>query len=357
MANIRFLGVFSYRDDREQAPSYSVGPSLQWDVLREGPFTLTLRGDMTTTERGTSEFAGISLRLVGGKASVTALAGGRTSSIMADDLGDGLVSSVAGTWATAAAGGDLALGAGFEHQPRQDDLVLSSEFRHSLGSLAGDFVNTDNGRSSVSQYSLGLQTTIAAGAGTVRIAGKTTSDSMIVAHVAGARDGDRFEILINEQVAGTIEGDQPFVLALATYRAYDVRIRPIGKDLLAYDSSPRHIGLYPGAVSRLEWKVAPVTIKFGRLVAPDGTPVVHASITGRGLWSETDGNGFFQIEAPDNAQLTVTTPDGRSFVEFLPPGEPQGGVARLGSVVCCGASEVRLGALEPVRPAIKGTSE
>ena len=357
MANVRFLGVFSYRDDHDLAASYSIGPSLQWDVLRKGPFTVTLRGDMTATEHGTSEFAGISLRLVGGHASLTALGGGRASDTIADDLGDGLVSSLAGTWTTSAASGDLALGAGIEHQPRQDDLVLSSEFRHPLGSLSGDFVHSDNGLSRVSQYSLGLQTTIIAGAGTVRVAGKTTSDSLIVAHVDGARDGDRFEMLVNEQIAGTIVGDQPLMLPLTTYRAYDVRIRPIGKDLLAYDSSPRHIGLYPGAVSRLEWKVAPVTIKFGRLVASDGTPVAHASITGRGIWSETDEKGFFQIEAPDDAELIVTTRDGRSFAQKLPSGEPSGGVARLGSIVCCGASEVRLGALDRLDMPAKGTSE
>nr|WP_166180575.1 TcfC E-set like domain-containing protein [Altererythrobacter segetis] len=357
MANVRFLGVFSYREDHEQVASYSVGPSLEWDVLRKGPFTLTLRGDMTATERGASEFAGISLRLVGGHASMTALGASRTSSITADDLGDGLVTSLAGTWTTGAAGGDLALGAGFEHQPRQDDLVLSSEFRHPLGSLSGDLVRSDNGPSSVSQYSVGMQTTIIAGGGTVRVAGKTTSDSLVVAHVAGARDGDRFEMLVNEQVAGTIVGDQPLMLPLATYRAYDVRIRPTGKDLLAYDSSPRHIGLYPGAVSRLEWKVAPITIKFGRLVAPDGKPVVRASITGRGVWSETDDNGFFQVEAPDDAELTVTTHDGRSFAAKLPLGEPQGGVVRLGSVLCCGAGEMWLGALDPRVLPVEGTAE
>lgn len=357
LADLRFLGVFSYRNDDEQAASYSVGPSLQWDVLRKGPLTVTLRGDVTATDRGTAEFAGISLRVVGAHASATALAGTRAASIVPDDVGNGPVTSLAGTWTTGALGGDLAFGAGFDHQPRQDDLVLSSEFRHPLGSLSGDLVRSDNGPSNVTQYSLGLQTSIVAGSGALRIAGKTTSDSLIVARVEGASSGDRFEMLVNEQVVGTIEGQQPLMLPLPTYRAYDVRIRSIGKDLLAYDSAPRHVGLYPGAVRRLDWKVAPLAIKFGRLVKPDGTPLARASIAGRGVWSETDDNGFFQIEAPDDAELIVTTREGRSFAATLPAGQPDGGVLRLGPVTCCDTSMVRLGALDPSTLGARGASK
>ncbi len=355
LANLRFLGVLSYRDTKAQDASYSIGPSLQWDVLRKGPFTLTLRGDVAATDRGTSGFAGISLRLLGRRASVTALGGGRGSSGSHDDLGDGAVASIAGSWSANPLGGQLALGAGYDHQPRQDDLVLSSQFDHPLGSLSGDFVRSDGGGRSVSQYSLGMQTTVTAGAGAVRVAGKTTTQSMIVAQVEGAGPGNSFEILVNEQVAGTIVGNRPLTLALPTYRAYDVRIRPTGKNLLAYDSSPRSVGLYPGAVARLEWKTAPVTIKFGRLVDRLGTPVAHASITGHGVWAETDDDGFFQIEAPDDAEVTVTTRDGRSFATALPRGERKGEIARLGAVSCCGDNVVQLGALDPAAlPEAKG---
>jgi hypothetical protein len=358
VANLRFLAIGSYRDEKTHAASYSFGPSIQWDVLRKGPFTLTVRTDMAATERGTSEFAGMSLRLLGARTSITALGGGRTTSIRDDDLGDGPVASLAGSWTANVAGGQLALGAGIDHQPRQDDLVMTTELSHPLGTLAGDFVRSDNGSDrAVSQYSLGLQTTIAAGAGALRIAGKTTTDGMIVARVDGAREDDQFDVFVNEQLAGTIVGNQSLSLALPTFRAYQVRIRPTGKDLLAYDSSSRNVGLYPGAVSRLEWQVAPVIIKFGRLVAPDGSPLAHASITGKGVWSETDDAGFFQIEVADETELTVTLSDGRTFAATLPPGTAKNGIAQLGSVACCGDNVIRLGALEPQRGPGEGGSQ
>jgi hypothetical protein len=354
LGTIRFLGVMSYRDEAAEKASYSIGPSLEWDFLRRGPFTLTLRGDMAATQSGSSEFAGISLRLLGPHSSLTALGGARGSTIPSDDLGDGAVGSLAGTWSARAAGGQLALGAGYEHQPRQDDLVLSTQFDHPLGSLAGDFTRSDGAGASVSQYSLGLQTTFAAGSGGFRVAGKTTTASMIVAAVDGARAADTFELLVNEQVAGTIVGDRPLALALPAYRAYDLRIRPTGKDLLAYDSSPRRIGLFPGAMTRLDWKVAPVILKFGRLVAPDGAALAHASITGQGVWSETDADGRFQIEVADDARLTVTLADGRSFVTTLPKGQPTDGIARLGDVACSGAAELALAAPRPNQPSDRG---
>lgn len=355
LANLRFLGTVFYRDDEAQRARYSIGPSLEWDVLRKGKLTVTVRGDLAVTERGNSGFAGVSLRLLGGRSSLTALGGARASGVTGDDLGEGAVASLAGSWSPTVAGGDLALGAGLEHQPEQDNLILSSEFRHALGSVSGDLVHSDGPGAAVTQYSLGFQTTFAAGAGTVQVAGKTTTESLIVARVNGARESDRFDVLVNEYVAGTIAGSRPLTLALPAYRAYDVRIRSTGEELVAYDGAARKVGLYPGAVTGLEWRSAPITIKFGRLVTPDGAPVSGASLTAPGVWSETDADGYFQIEAPDDAELTVTTPDGDSFVTTLPAGEANGGIARLGAVVCCGPGEIRFGTLAAAaQPSDKG---
>jgi hypothetical protein len=347
IANVRFAGTAVYRKDDGDVARYSAGPSVEWDVLRKGPFKLTLHGDFATTDRGTTGFAGLSLQFVGGRLYATADAGARATSLAGDELGEGAVGSLAGTWTANAAGGELALGAGYHHQPRQSDVVLSSEFRHPLAQLNGELIRSDTAaHSPVSQYTAGFQTTVSAGGGTVKVAGRTTTDSMIVAHVDGARSTDRFEVLVDEQVVGTIDGARTLAIPLPAYRGYEVRIRPVGNDLVAYDNSPRSVGLYPGAVSRLAWTASPITIKLGRLLDRDGQPVAGASIAGKGAWSQTDAQGNFQIEAPDDAELTVTTPDGRSYSMALPKSAASGGIARLGTVVCCGAPSVQLGALD-----------
>jgi len=180
---------------------------------------------------------------------------------------------------------------------------------------------------------------------------------MIVARVDGARPGDRFEVLVNDQVSGTIEGTEAVTVPLPAYRGYQVRIRPVGESLLSYDNSVRSVGLYPGAVTSLRWTSSHVSIKFGRLIGPDGKPIPGASITGRGVWSETDDEGYFQVEVPDDAPLTVTTRDGRTFSITLPAADKSGDIAPLGSITCCGSPQIQLGALDIGAPAHERASQ
>jgi hypothetical protein len=72
------------------------------------------------------------------------------------------------------------------------------------------------------------------------------------------------------------------------------------------------------------------------------------------VWSETDADGRFQIEVADDARLTVTLADGRSFVTTLPKGQPTDGIARLGDVACSGAAELALAAPRPNQPSDRG---
>ena len=78
-----------------------------------------------------------------------------------------------------------------------DDLVASADFRHRLGSLSADLARADSPGDTTTQYTLGMQTTFAAGAGSLQFAGKTTTDSLMVARVSGARPGDTFDVLVN----------------------------------------------------------------------------------------------------------------------------------------------------------------
>lgn len=344
--NLRVLATLLYRDDKSEAARYSIGPSVEWDVLRSGPFLVTLRGDMTATERGRAAFAGISLRMFGANSSLTALAGARASGIAGDNQGEGPVTAFSGAWSSGFADGDFSLGASVERRSRQENATLSSEFRHRLGSFAGDLARSSIGDGSTTQYSAGFQTTLVAGAGGVRLSGKTTSDSLIVARVKGARERDTFDVLINEQLAGSIAGSNPLSLALPPYRAYTVRIRPTSADLISYDSSPREVGLYPGSVADVTWTAAPITIRIGRLLGVDGVPLGGASISAKGVWAETDADGYFQIEAPDDTLFEVVLSDGRRFGLTLPAGDANEGIVRLGTVVCCAADKVLLGSLD-----------
>jgi hypothetical protein len=78
---------------------------------------------------------------------------------------------------------------------------------------------------------------------------------------------------------------------------------------------------------------------------PDGTPARRATITSKGIWSETDEHGYFQVEAPEDAEFEVVLSDGRTFAITLPAGRPENGIAHLEPVTCCEEREVLLGSL------------
>lgn len=344
-ANFRFLATASFRDDESDRLRYNVGPALEWDFFRKGPVTLTMRGEMAATERGKSGFAGISLRLLRHTASFSALAGFATSNVRDDDRGDGPVTAIAGSWSHEVGGGELSIGAGLDRQPNRSSGSLASEFRHPMGAVSADLVRSDGPAAASSQYSIGFQTTLAMSKGAVELVGKSGTTSVIVARMSGAREGDRFDVLVNDQVAGIVSGERELKINLPPYRSYDVRVRPSAGGLLAYDNSVRRVALYPGSVARLDWTSNPVVLKIGRLISPDGAPVAHASILGAGIWAQTDANGYFQIEAPENAVLTVTLGNGPAYSLVLPTSPKADGIVRIGSVTCCRPIDAKTGKL------------
>lgn len=335
--DIRVLGTFYLRDQGGADLDYAFGPSIEWDALRFGPAVVTVRGEVAVTQAGTSGFAGLALRFTGRRGAVSAISGYRKSTVAGDRRGSGPSGAVAAAWTSDVVGGKVALGTGYEFSADENSALGSFEFAHPAVSLTGDIQRTARRGDLASNYTLGLQTTLIAGPGApIRPIGKSSTDSVIVAQVAGARHGDRFDVLVDDQVSGSLSGSQPATLRLPAYRAYNVRIRPVGADLVAYDSSAREVSLFPGSVTELTWDAAPVVIKFGRLVDANGEPVASATITGRGVWTQTDEKGWFQLEAPEGLAIEVTTSTGARFAMVLPEvGDLTTPVMRLGAVVCC----------------------
>lgn len=335
--DIRVLGTFYYRDEDGADREYAMGPRIEWDALRFGPAVVTVRGDLAVTQAGTSGFAGLALRFTGRAGAVAALSGYRKSTIDGDRRGSGPSGAASAAWTGDAIGGKVALGTGYEFSAGESSALGSFEFAHPVVSLTGDIQRVARQDDRATHYTLGLQTTLVAGQGApVRPIGKSSTDSVIVAKVVGARSGDRFEVLVNDHVSGSLSGSQRAMLRLPAYRAYTVRVRPVGADLVAYDSSARDVSLFPGSVTELTWDAAPIVIKFGRLVDANGDPVAMAAITGRGVWTQTDEEGFFQLETPEGRPLEVTTSAGARYALTLPEvGDANTPIVRLGAVGCC----------------------
>ncbi|MGX7953483.1 TcfC E-set like domain-containing protein [Tsuneonella sp. HG249] len=353
-ANLRLLGTLALRQAEGEGLRYSIGPSIEWDVLRKGPLSVALRSEVTATDQGQAAFAGLAVRFAGARTQFSSSGGARHSSIAGDSRGSGYQSAFQGGLTAALGQSELALGAGYERQPSERNAILSADLRHPLASVVGDFVRNDTGASASNQYSVGLQSTLIAGAGVATLAGRTTSESVVVAQLRGATEQDRFEVLVNDQVAGEVAGEGLLKLALPAYRQYDLRIRSVGGSLVSYDSASRRVVLYPGSVTKLDWTTTPVSILFGQLLTPEGQPVAHASITGDAAWAETDDNGYFQIETSLGSDLTVATAGGATFPLSIPLIDATEKVVRLGAVSCCGQPGTTHTALEVAKLSVVG---
>ena len=335
LRNARFAFAASYRREKNQPVNYSYGPSASWEFLRRGQLRMSVNGDLAITSQGRSGFAGVSLQVLGARSSVSADAGMRSTGNPGEPRRSGGVGSVRGSWKEEfLAGAELDVAAGFDHELERDALNASTELRSEQFSLQGDVNHTLGAAGNPTQYSLGIQTTIGMSRGGIAFKGRDQNDSMAIVRVAGAGPKDRFEVLVNDSVAGTVHGSGSTAVAVPAYRQYEFRIRQTDGDLLHYDGSVRRVGLYPGNVTRLSWTARKVTAMFGRLLLESGEPVRLASVTNPAGIGETDDHGYFQIEGEIGSAIDVAMSDGRSCRVALPQVPQQEGYAPLGTLLC-----------------------
>jgi hypothetical protein len=329
------LGVAAtYRRDEGQGVSYAIGPTLRWEFLRRGPMHMSFTGDFSFTDRGRSGFAGVTFQLLRGRSSLAGTLGVSSSSLDGDPHRTSPTGNMAGAYQVEnVAGGQLDLGAGYAHDLDQDVATANANLRSARFNLSGAIIHAfDDGGST--QYSLGFQTVMALRGGAFALAGRNQTDSMIIVSVKDGEPAERFEVLVNESPVGAVRGGGSLAVPLSSYRRYQVRIRPTGAGLLAYDGSARQVSLYPGTVVRLAWTASPMVAMFGRLVFADGKPIGTATITAPDGIGETDPNGYFQIETAAGAPVQVGLPGGGACRLRLPMVDQAQGYASVGTLKC-----------------------
>jgi len=256
------------------------------------------------------------------------------------------VGGIAAAWqASHVLGGELSLSGGAE---REIDGTLArghADLRTTAAALYADVAQPLAGDNGTTQYSFGFQTTAAATHRAVVLQGRDRNESVIVVTVhedggSPAPDGSEapFEVLVDNATRGTVRLGGTLAVSVPAYRQYAVRLRSTGEALMHLDGAARQISVYPGTVARLEWTTRHVVAMFGRLLWADGTPVADAAIQAVDAVGDTDGAGYFQIEAARNALLRVRAPDGRVCQVPVHVSATPDGYAALGTLRCPGTS-------------------
>lgn len=325
----------TYSKQRAQAATYNIGPSLRMDLIQKGNFRLSASATYAMTECGRVGFAGLTMQIVGRKASLAATAGLRVVEEKPAATRTEPVGSLYGTWQDEnLLGGEVQLAGGVEREVDRSLATGAIEYRSRVANLRADLVRNLGGSGSEMQYSIGFDTTLAAGGGTVTLRGKQTADSMVVLAIRSPLPGSKFDVLVNDSPAAEVRSGELLTLPLTAYRRYAIRIQPRDGALLQYDSSERTVSLYPGSVVKLDWSANPVIAMFGRIVDERGRPMANAMLSAPGSTAQTDDNGYFEIEMAAGSTFRVNATGGRVCV-IAPPTVPvDQGYGRLGTLRC-----------------------
>jgi hypothetical protein len=331
-----YLSVIgSFRKDQGVRSDYSVGPQVEWPVINHFGFQLTVEANAQRTRTTRAGFVGFRLLSSRGRVSFANGSGYSTRS-----SSDGLNKSASRPTGTLSAqysyqGDDrtqISVGGGVDRSLDTTVGHASGYAYTRFGSVHADVLRGFGGHGGT-QYGVTLQTGVAIDRGDAVLGGRDLNESALVVSVAGPAS-DTFEVLINDQPRGRITGGQRLPLFLQPYRSYKVRLRPLDPAGVSYDNGAREVTLYPGNVQHLAWQVERMFTIFGQAVRANGKPLADASIQSRHGIGESDGNGYFQVDAGAGEKVRFTDASGSSCDVSLGAVKPVRDYAPLGRVVC-----------------------
>ena len=150
----------------------------------------------------------------------------------------------------------------------------------------------------------------------------------------GDAPGAQFNVLVDEIVRGTVSAGQRFSLFVPGYRTYKVRLAPVDAPAVSYDTASRDVTLYPGSVKSLSWRAESMFAVFAQAVSADGSPIANALVQAAKSVSETDENGYFQIDMRRNDQITIGSANETPCHVTLGDVVVKNDFASLGKVTC-----------------------
>ena len=327
----------SYRRDRSLHSDYSIGPSVSWPLVNRSGIQLVFQADAQRTRTSVATFVGLRALFTSGRLSMFN-SGGRGSIHSRDGSRASVARSVAnlsGQWSYEDEDRtEASVRAGFDRNLDSTSANLEGTVNSRFGSVRADILrNFDKGRQGL-QYGLSFQSGVAATAGAVELGGRDLNESALITSLGGTARDTLFDVLVDGLPRGRIRAGGRLPIFLQAYRSYQLRLKPVGSASVDYDSGTRTITLFPGNVEHVRWTADHLTTLFGRAVHADGTPVSNAMVQGRRGVGQTDGDGYFQVDAGEREQLVLTGADAASCRIQLNQLESRGDYASIGKVIC-----------------------
>lgn len=332
-----YLAVIgSLRKDRGFPVDYSIGPSINWQVVNANGLQVAVQANAERTRNSTGGYVGVRMFFSSRGYSVTSTAGRRGIS-GSGDSGPSSWRAVGDTTAHFSYGDengtDLTFAGGLTRELDSTTAHAEGAVYSRFGSARGE-IRQDFEGSKRTQYGFSIQTGAVANRRDAVFGGRNLEESSLVVSVDGSSGDAQFDVLIDGQPRGRIKAGGRLPIFLRPYHAYSVRLRALDAAPVWYDSAARELTLYPGNVEQVRWHVEHLMTVFGRAVRKDGTPVREATVKSRRGIGQSNGEGYFQIETSANDLLSFDSGNGEQCSVTLEGVDQKRDYASVGKVIC-----------------------
>lgn len=299
--------VGSYRKDRDRKADYNVGPTLNWPIVSRSQLQIVLEASAQRTRTTSAAFVGARIAFASGALSTFSTVGGSFQNAR-DSFQPSRSRAVSTFTAQYSHQTDSSL---LTYEGGLDRTIDTSAVRGGgtlyspLGTARANVLHNLEGDGGT-QYDLSFQSGFALGGGSPAAFGaRDLEPSALVVSVDGDATGAQFDVLVDEVARGRVKAGQRFSLFVPGYRTYKVRLAPVDAPSVSYDTGARDVTLYPGNVKSLAWRAETTFALFAQAVSPDGTPISNALVQTAKSVSETDENGYFQIDMRRGDRISV----------------------------------------------------
>lgn len=315
-------------DDTE----WAIGPRMSWRLFSGGRTNVSIDAEVTVSDERVYGFVKLRLFRFAGSEDRWSFTGaaGVSAPAEASERSRGLapVASMQAQWQDGDLYADeLRAAAGAELGPdREFTAFLSGEHDGPLGLATGEIQETlTRGGASATSFTSSFSTAVTVNRGGIALGGGYGNDAALLVRLRGAGDTSRFDVLVNGQVSGQIQGGGTLVIPVPAYNTYSVALQPVGAASVSVDAAVRRVTLYPGNTAELSWDAYQVVALFGRVLGEDGAPLATAKIIGAEDFAFTDAAGYFQIDWRPGAPIILRGADGRDCILDLPDDAARGG--------------------------------
>jgi len=329
--------VGSYRKDRDLPADYSIGPTVNWPIISRNQLQIVLEASAQKTRTTSAAFVGARISFASGALTTLSTVGGSFQNAR-----DGLQPSRARAVST--------FTAQYSHQTSGETLISyeggldrnidTSALRGGgtvysrLGNLRANVLHNLEGQGG-SQYDLSFQSGFALGAGSAAAWGaRSPEPSTIVVSLDGDASDAQFNVMIDDVARGRVRLGERFSVFVPSYRTYKVRLAPVDAPAVSFDTASRDVTLYPGNVKSLRWRADTTFALFAQAISLEGVPISNALVQTAKSVSETDDNGYFQIDIRQGDEITVGKANEASCHIGLEKIAVQNDFASIGRVIC-----------------------